>query len=189
MASQKNRCELFSAWVLILEVASKGRKDTERGSLIRGSLPLNADDLAMMTGFPANIFSDALKFFSSPNMGWLIVDNESLGYPPDKTGEHPDKTGESPAEGRKEGIEEKGIEEAPLPFIGSEFSELWKNWNEHLKQKRKIPTPLATKQQLEKLKNLGLQRALAMLRHSISGNYQGLYEPPMQQKSKPRDEL
>jgi hypothetical protein len=75
VAAQKNSCELYTAWTLILQVASKSKKG-ERGSLIRDQKALNADDLAIMTGFPVKIFQSALEFFSSPEIGWLEVDSQ-----------------------------------------------------------------------------------------------------------------
>lgn len=102
IAAQSNCCELFTAWNLILQVASKGRKDGERGILKRQGIPLSAQDLSLMTGFPSKIFEVALAFFSSPEIGWLlsegtteVIDNKQ---PPEKTGTHPAKTGEPPAE-------------------------------------------------------------------------------------------
>lgn len=115
VAAQKNRCELFTAWNLILQVASKGRKQTDRGILRRDGRPLTPEDFAIMTGFPPSIFETALEFFSSPQMGWLEVVAQE---PTDKTAGLPVKTAEppaspcsSPAEGKgREGIEEKGTE-------------------------------------------------------------------------------
>lgn len=115
VAAQKNRCELFTAWNLILQVASKGRKQTDRGVLRRDGRPLTPEDFAIMTGFPPSIFETALEFFSSPQMGWLEVVPQE---PTDKTAELPVKTAEPPAspcsfpaEGKgREGIEEKGKE-------------------------------------------------------------------------------
>jgi uncharacterized phage protein (TIGR02220 family) len=116
VASQKNRCELFAAWNLILQVASKGRKATDRGLLQRGGKPLTPDDLAIMTGFPASIFESALEFFSSPRMGWLSVEaqepTEKTAEPPVKTAESSEETCAPPAEGKGiEGKEENGTEQ------------------------------------------------------------------------------
>lgn len=104
VAMQKNACDLFTAWNLIIQVASKGKKDTERGMLIRDKVPLTPEDLALMTSYPAKIFITALEFFSSSQMGWLTIDNQQ---PPDFSGSNPVFSGASPAEGRKEGIEGK----------------------------------------------------------------------------------
>jgi uncharacterized phage protein (TIGR02220 family) len=87
MASQKNRCELFSAWNLILQVASKSKKG-ERGRLIRDGQGLTPDDLSMMTGFPISIFETAFEFFSSPRVGWLIIEDQQLAKPPANPGDN-----------------------------------------------------------------------------------------------------
>jgi hypothetical protein len=128
VAAQPNCCELFTAWNLILQVASKGKKATERGMLQRDGRPLAPEDLAIMTGFPSSIFQVAITFFSSPQMGWL----ESIQQAPtDKTAEPPVKTAEPPAspcllpaEGKgREGTEWKeGSEGVHPPAHGDEAS-------------------------------------------------------------------
>jgi uncharacterized phage protein (TIGR02220 family) len=111
IVAQKNRVELYAAWVLILQVASRGTKE-QRGILARDGKPLTSEDLATMTGFPEEIFRKALEFFSSPKMGWLTVDNQQ---PTVLTADAAGKTaepqqvagGKQPEENRREG---KGIE-------------------------------------------------------------------------------
>jgi hypothetical protein len=58
----------FSAWVLILQVASKM---PTRGVLADEDGPLDASDLAAMTGFPEEIFSYAFKVLTDAKIGWL----------------------------------------------------------------------------------------------------------------------
>ena len=120
LAAQKNRCELFAAWNLILQVASKGRKDIERGMLIRDGRPLTPEDLAIMTGFPEPIFETALEFFSSSVMGWLVFDNQGQGEPAGKTAESRMETAEPPAEGieGRNGIEGNGNQAPPEWSVG-----------------------------------------------------------------------
>src|SRR4051794_12103823 len=79
IAAQKNACELLAAWTLILQLASKAKRG-ERGRLVRGGLPLTAEDMATMTGFPQGAFERALKFFSQPKVNWIAV--ESAPNPP-----------------------------------------------------------------------------------------------------------
>lgn len=108
LASKKNACELFSAWNLMLQVASKGEKN-ERGWLKRESFALNARDLSDMTGFPVRIFEKAFEFFTSEEIAWLeYVELTSLetGCIPDHPGDPPDPPGYNPVEG-KEGKERR----------------------------------------------------------------------------------
>lgn len=143
LACQKNAPELFSAWNLILQVASKGHRDTERGRLIRDGRGLTDEDLAMMTSFPAKIFAAALEFFSSHRMGWLELDNQQVASPPVITGESAVKAGASPAEGieGREGIEEKGIEEKEadaralllLTYLNERAGRKFEDCNENLR--------------------------------------------------------
>ena len=120
LVAQTNNCELFAAWNLILQVASKGRRG-DRGTLARNGKPLTAQDLSIMTGFPAPIFERALVFFSSEDMGWLTVGNqehpEKTAEPPVKTAESRKETGSPAAEG-KEGTEgREGMFAPEIPSI------------------------------------------------------------------------
>jgi hypothetical protein len=67
----------------------------------------------------------------------------------------------------------------PIPAVlnRKDFVKIWENWLEHLKQKRKQPTILAGEMQLKKLESMGIERAMAALKFSIEGNYQGIFEP------------
>jgi len=65
---QENAAELFAAWVLILQVASKCQ---ERGTLLReDGTPLTARAMAIKTRAPENWFKNAFKFFSI-KVKWL----------------------------------------------------------------------------------------------------------------------
>lgn len=67
-------CEVFTAWILILQVASRQDK---RGLLVDGDGPITAEDLADKTGFPEEIFELAFEVLSGPKIGWLKkVNNE-----------------------------------------------------------------------------------------------------------------
>lgn len=57
------------------------------------------------------------------------------------------------------------------------FRKLWNEWNEHRKAIGKPNTILAKMKQIQMLANLGRDRAIAALNHSIANNWQGIYEP------------
>ena len=61
-------CELFTAWILILEVASKM---PTRGMLYKDGKPLTARELARRTRFPEEIFNLAFTVLVEPEIGWL----------------------------------------------------------------------------------------------------------------------
>jgi hypothetical protein len=79
----QDNCEIFTAWVLILQIASKM---PTRGVLADEDGPLTAEDFSYMTGFDEKIFSKALIALSNPKIGWL-------GEYPNALGEHPDTLG------------------------------------------------------------------------------------------------
>ena len=88
VANHDHNVSLFAAWVLIVEVASKM---PERGLLVDEDGPLDADDLAVMTGFPAEIFAMAFVALCDKRIGWLErVSGEFPGSARAPSGEHPD---------------------------------------------------------------------------------------------------
>lgn len=105
IASERDRCEIFAAWNLILQVSSKLPKHM-RGWLVDEGVPLTADDLSFMTGFPLQIFEKAFKFLSDPKIGWLetaeytanSADPAAMsGESPEIPAISPDTASESPA--------------------------------------------------------------------------------------------
>ena len=68
VAKHERSVELFTAWILIVEVASKM---PERGLLVDEDGPLDAEDLADKTGFPAEIFHLAFTVLTEPKIGWI----------------------------------------------------------------------------------------------------------------------
>lgn len=71
IASHPEGVAVFAAWILILEAASKM---PVRGVLADEDGPLDADDLASMTGFPALIFESAFKVLTEDRVGWLAAE-------------------------------------------------------------------------------------------------------------------
>lgn len=71
LADHRDKVDLYCAWALIADVASRSPRPI-RGSLQRNGKALTSQDLALMTGFPKLIFDKAFTFFSDPEQGWLI---------------------------------------------------------------------------------------------------------------------
>ena len=67
--SLKQAPEIFCAWCLIVEVASRC---PQRGILVdKDGNPYNPKRLAMKTGYPESIFVLALKELTKPEIGWI----------------------------------------------------------------------------------------------------------------------
>jgi hypothetical protein len=87
---------IFCGWVLILQVASKM---PERGTLADENGPLDADDLATMTGFPSSIFELCFKLLVHPKIQWLECNTSQdkhksvSGQAATSSGQHPDVSG------------------------------------------------------------------------------------------------
>ncbi|WP_038164902.1 hypothetical protein [Verrucomicrobium sp. BvORR106] len=69
-----------------------------------------------------------------------------------------------------------GTEET-LPFHSPEFAEAWNAWVEDRKERRKKITERAKKLQWRELREMGEDRAIAAIYHSIKKGYQGIFEP------------
>ena len=67
-------CEIFTAWILIMQVASK---QSQRGLLVDNDGPITTEDLADKTGYPEKIFKLAFEVLSGPKIGWLEKINSS----------------------------------------------------------------------------------------------------------------
>lgn len=113
ISMMKCSCEIFTAWMLILQIASKCHP---RGTLIDGEKPITTEDMAIMTGFSESIFQKALPILSNGHIDWIECISfgsniESAGTPAESAG----IAGSSPAEGREgmEGKEEIAVSASP----------------------------------------------------------------------------
>jgi hypothetical protein len=68
IAEHPRKCELFTAWILILEVASKM---PTRGLLFKDGKPITAKDLSKRTRYPEDIFTLAFAVLCQPEIDWL----------------------------------------------------------------------------------------------------------------------
>lgn len=70
IARQPDATDIFTAWVLILQVASKCPR---RGVLMDEDGVITTEDLADKTLYPERIFERALTYLSSNKIGWIGV--------------------------------------------------------------------------------------------------------------------
>lgn len=87
VAQLQNSPEIFAAWVLIVQIASKM---PVRGVLQNSAGPLTCEDLALMTGFPEKIFAAAFLELQKPGIKWISIlhpgSQEILPARPDMSG-------------------------------------------------------------------------------------------------------
>jgi len=83
IAAHRDGVPVFAAWTLILEVASKM---PVRGVLADEDGPLDAEDLAAMTGFPVQIFDLAFSLLTQDKIAWLEADGEKPQSVPELPG-------------------------------------------------------------------------------------------------------
>lgn len=74
VARHERAGDVFSAWILILQVASKC---PTRGVLADADGEITAEDLADKTGFAKDIFDLAFTVLTDKKIGWLEVANTS----------------------------------------------------------------------------------------------------------------
>lgn len=93
----------------------------------------------------------------------------------------------------RKGKERKGREgsdesEAPptLPFSSPEFFKAWEQWTKHRSELKKKLTPTAIAQQLAKMAEIGEERSIAMIEHSIANGWTGLFENSAKQEQPKR---
>lgn len=67
----------------------------------------------------------------------------------------------------------------PLLLSTDEFRAAWADWLKHRREKGKplAPGSMAERKQLKKLEEWGVARAIAAIGHSISNDWQGIFEP------------
>jgi hypothetical protein len=73
-----------------------------------------------------------------------------------------------------------------LPFPSERFADAWARWGQHRRETHKPLTPTSTRQQLKKLAELGEDRAVRAIDHSIANGYQGIFEPTTRGNHAPR---
>ena len=78
VAMHEKKCELFTGWILIVEVASLMRP--VRGTLWKDGRALTPKDLWLKTRFPEEIFTLAFDVFVGPEIDWMeIIDEAEVG--------------------------------------------------------------------------------------------------------------
>lgn len=88
------KVELFCAWNLILQMASKC---PTRGILVDGDGPMTPADLALKTTYPESIFTLAYEFFSTGGkLAWLEPIGGKSSMVPGDAGKPPEIPGDSP---------------------------------------------------------------------------------------------
>ena len=74
VAKHPRATDIFTAWILILQV---GSKQVQRGLLVDGKEPITPEDLADKTGYSEEIFILAFDVLTDPKIAWLEKVNSS----------------------------------------------------------------------------------------------------------------
>lgn len=184
LGASKNAAELYAAWVLIVQVASKSDRE-HRGELVRNGRPMTAADLSIVTGFPAGVFERAFAYFTQNSVGWMVAEDYQTDLPllaaeaGNETGEAGFAPANLPLNGRKEGKKERSRTASPtqLPFSSEAFGKAWATFEQHRREIRKPITATAGAMALNQLAAMGEARAIRAIEHTIAKGWQGIREP------------
>jgi len=197
MMTRKDGPEIFAAWILIVQLASRC---SERGTLAssdgRAYCP---EEMAVKTRGPEKIFTLALPYLVQA--GWLQA-TPSLGESANGLAESASVLAESGGLASGNRKEKKGIEKktplTPQDKLGGDLPEnlnydsfltAWSEWEQHRKEIRKPLKPTQVKKQLKRLGDLGLKKAIIALNHTMDMGWQGIREPEPENPRKPRPPL
>jgi hypothetical protein len=178
IVSHKDGAEIFAAWNLIVQVASKCEP---RGVLTRGcGRPHDAASLALKTRAPKIWFEKALKYLSE-NTDWLDI--TEFASQRQETDAHLTPTcPQSTLGGKEGGIGRTGpraevIPQFPDVLQTDAFKAAWARWVKHRKEIRKPLTETSIETQLKEFSEWGEARSIAAIEFTIKKGWQGLAEP------------
>ena len=186
--AEKDAGNLYAAWILLVQLASKADRDN-RGELIRDGIPLSARAMSLMTGFAENCFSRALTFFSQPSIGWLIAQQWQTELPlsPGNLPLSPDDPPKVPGRMEWKGMEGNGREDRlaggspgesiPLVLQTDEFRKAWADWKAYRVEIKAPLKPMSLNAALSQMAKMGPERAVAAIRFTIYKAWRGLKEP------------
>jgi len=194
MMARKDGPEIFAAWILIVQLASRC---TDRGILASSDgRAYGPDEMAVKTRGPERIFSLALPYLCQ--VGWMNSE-PSLAESADVAAESADVAAESADVAAGCGrlavanrIEKKGIEKKtpnplkgvfPKNLISDKFKKAWSEWVAHRVEIRKPLKPTQISKQLKRLSDLGEAGAIEALEHTIENGWQGIRRPGQEESN------
>lgn len=131
LVCRKNGPQLFGAWIVILQVASKCNP---RGTLVRDNgIPHDAASISRMTRFPVDLVQETLKLLASEAVDWLECDetpmNTQIPHPPAGLSHPPAGIPHPTAQEGKEGTEQKEGRECGASPLPESFEGIVVAWN------------------------------------------------------------
>ena len=76
----------------------------------------------------------------------------------------------------------------PEPMRTEAVAVAWAEWEQHRRERKQKVTPLSAKKSLLKIAQLGVDKAVRAIEHSIANGYQGIFEPNGREPAKPSDD-
>ncbi len=184
--------EIFGAWILLLQVAAKC---TPRWVLRDETGPFSAEDLALKTGCPANVFTRALEVLSSKEIAWIITSTMPVSsqHPPSTLPACSQNTtatyrqtiqDETNTTGGATSIQHAGQKEGGdvdiLPIADSldtpEFLKAWSRWQSYSRDKGRVSL-LTLEAQLQKFAEWGPAASIKSIEETITRGWLKLVEP------------
>ena len=182
MMARKDGPEIFAAWILIVQLASRC---ADRGTLASSDgRPYCPEEMAVKTRAPERIFTLALPYLCEA--GWIEA-SPPLGKSASIPGESASRsagsgglTGGNRREGKGKGKETPNpLEGVSFPdnLISNRFKIAWDEWMVHRAEIKKPLKPTQISKQLKRLSELGEAAAITALDHTIQNGWQGIRQP------------
>jgi hypothetical protein len=181
MMARKDGPEIFAAWILIVQLASRC---ANRGILASSDgRPYCPEEMAAKTRGPERIFSLALPYLCQ--VGWMYSE-PSLAESADVVVE---STNVSAGRGGIRRIHNTTLqnrtEQTPNPLegvfpenlISDKFKKAWSEWVAHRVEIKKPLKPTQITKQLKRLSELGEAGAIEALEHTMENGWTGIRQP------------
>lgn len=179
MITHKDGAEMFAAWCLCVQVASRCRP---RGSLLRGGkIPHDPASLCTKTRAPQIWFKKLFDFLEKYS-DWLVitdvtVDCQAGGTRLSGDCQAGDEGGKDGKEGRKGANSAAAAVLFPDNLQTDEFSKAWADWRQDRKDRKCQMTKKAEEIGLKKCSEWGASKSTSLIYLAIEKGWKGLYEP------------
>lgn len=187
MMARKDGPEIFAAWILIVQLASRC---ANRGILASSDgRPYCPEEMGVKTRSPERIFTLALPYLCQ--MGWVKAE-PPLGESANVVAESADTLAGSGRTAAANRIERKGIEKKtpnplegvfPENLISERFKMAWGEWVSHRVEIKKPLKPTQISKQLKRLSDLGEAGAIEALEHTMENGWTGIRRPGQEESN------
>lgn len=171
IANHPKRCEIFTVWILTVQLASKM---PERGVLADADGDLTFEDMELKTKYPKKLFETWLPWLAKETK-WIINPNLE-DY---QSGDRP--TAEGVVVVRKKriegnGIEQNGTEQNAIPADLESDRQIIESWLAYKRERGDTYKPQGLKALWAVIREIPPDKRAASITNSIASGWKGIYE-------------